>query len=107
MWFLVSVVLSLLLTHWIRNLATAHGWVRGPSLDRHVHINSVPRLGGVAIYLSFMMMAGVALLAPTRMAPTPRLPMMATLSILGPALIIFLLGLYDDLHPIGPSWKLG
>ena len=107
MWFLVSVVLSLLLTHWIRNLATAHGWVRAPSLDRHVHINPVPRLGGVAIYLSFMMMAGVALLTPTRMTPTPRLPMMATLSILGPALIIFLLGLYDDLHPIGPYWKLG
>ena len=106
-WFLVSVVLSLLLTRWMRNLATARGWVRAPRLDRHVHTNPVPRLGGVAIYLSFMMMAGVALVAPTRIALLSGLPVMATLSILGPALIIFLLGLYDDLHPIGPYWKFG
>jgi UDP-GlcNAc:undecaprenyl-phosphate/decaprenyl-phosphate GlcNAc-1-phosphate transferase len=32
--------------------------------------------------------------------------MMPTIGILGPSLIIFLLGLYDDLHSIGPYWKL-
>lgn len=32
---------------------------------------------------------------------------MATFGILGPALIIFLLGLYDDLHSIGPYRKFG
>lgn len=105
--FLVSIVFSLLLTHGMRNLATARGWVRAPKLDRHVHTNPVSRLGGVAIYLSFMMMAGAALVIPRWMELPSGLPLMATFGILGPALLVFLLGLYDDLHPIGPYWKFG
>jgi UDP-GlcNAc:undecaprenyl-phosphate GlcNAc-1-phosphate transferase len=54
-----------------------------------------------------MIMVGVALAAPKWLAPPSGLPLMETLSIVGPALIIFLLGLYDDHHPIGPYWKFG
>jgi UDP-GlcNAc:undecaprenyl-phosphate GlcNAc-1-phosphate transferase len=35
------------------------------------------------------------------------MPVIKTVGILGPALIIFLLGLYDDLHSIGPYRKFG
>jgi UDP-GlcNAc:undecaprenyl-phosphate GlcNAc-1-phosphate transferase len=35
------------------------------------------------------------------------LPVKTTLSLLGPALIVFLLGLYDDLRGVGPYWKFG
>jgi UDP-GlcNAc:undecaprenyl-phosphate GlcNAc-1-phosphate transferase len=103
--FLVSVALSLFLTRSVRNYANARGWVATPELDRHVHTKSVPRLGGVAIFGSFMVVAGVAasLLKLTGFAPV--LPTRMAGSIFASALIIFLLGLYDDVRFVGPYWK--
>jgi UDP-GlcNAc:undecaprenyl-phosphate GlcNAc-1-phosphate transferase len=105
--FVSSIVLSLLCTRWVRNFATAHGWVAAPELDRHVHTNSVPRIGGVAIFVSFMVVAGVAMLLPRWTGITLAMPARAMLSILGSAFIIFLLGLYDDVRFVGPYWKFG
>jgi UDP-GlcNAc:undecaprenyl-phosphate GlcNAc-1-phosphate transferase len=81
--------------------------VEAPKSDRHVHTIPVPRLGGVAIYISFTIVVGAALLVPGWMGLASPLPAKATLSLLGPALIIFLLGLYDDLRSVGPYWKFG
>jgi len=105
--FLLSVALSLLLTRWVRNYANARGWVATPELDRHVHTTSVPRLGGVAIFGSFMAVAGLAALLPKSTALALALPARTAFSIFGSALIIFLLGLYDDLRFVGPYWKFG
>ena len=106
-YFVTTALLSLLLTRWIRNVAIAHGWVKAPELDRHVHTTAVPRLGGVAICASFVTVSTVALLVSKWMGFPFALPVMPTIGILGPSLIIFLLGLYDDLHSIGPYRKLG
>ena len=105
--FLLSVALSLLLTRWVRNYANARGWVATPELDRHVHTTSVPRLGGVAIFVSFMVVAGLAMLLPRWTGITLAMPARAMFSILGAAFIIFLLGLYDDVRFVGPYWKFG
>ena len=64
-------------------------------------------LGGVAIYASFMAVSAVVLVVTRWMGFPFVLPVMKIVGILGPALIIFLLGLYDDLHPIGPYRKFG
>ena len=105
--FLLSVALSLLLTRCVRNYANARGWVATPELDRHVHTTSVPRLGGVAIFGSFMAVSGLAALLPKSTALALALPARTAFSIFGAALIIFLLGLYDDLRFVGPYWKFG
>jgi UDP-GlcNAc:undecaprenyl-phosphate/decaprenyl-phosphate GlcNAc-1-phosphate transferase len=105
--FLISVALSLVFTRWVRNYATARGWVATPELDRHVHTTSVPRLGGVAIFGSFMMVAIAAMLLPKWTGPTLALPARTVFSIFGSALIIFLLGLCDDVRFVGPYWKFG
>jgi UDP-GlcNAc:undecaprenyl-phosphate/decaprenyl-phosphate GlcNAc-1-phosphate transferase len=105
--FVTTALLSLLLTRWIRNVAIARGWVKAPELDRHVHIRPVPRLGGVAIYASFMAVSAAVLVVPRWFGFPFVLPAMKAFGILGPAIIIFLLGLYDDLHSIGPYWKFG
>jgi UDP-GlcNAc:undecaprenyl-phosphate GlcNAc-1-phosphate transferase len=97
--------LSLVLTRWVRTYATARGWVAPAELDRHVHIKSVPRLGGVAIFGSFMALAGLAVLLPRSTGLHLSLPVHTVVSIFGAAWIIFLLGLYDDLHCVGPYWK--
>lgn len=105
--FVTSIVLSLVCTRWVRNFATARGWVAAPELDRHVHTNSVPRIGGVAIFVSFMVVAGLAMLLPRWTGITLAMPARAMFSILGAAFIIFLLGLYDDVRFVGPYWKFG
>lgn len=105
--FVSSIILSLFLTRWLRNYATARGWVAPPELERHVHTTSVPRIGGVAIFVSFMVVAGLAMLLPKSTGITLAMPARTMLSILGSAFIIFLLGLYDDLRLVGPYWKFG
>lgn len=105
--FLASALLTLLLTRWVRDTATSRGWVMAPELDRHVHTRPVPRVGGVAIYASFMTVSAASLLVPRWMGPRFALPVQATFGILGPAFLVFLLGLYDDLHAVGPYWKFG
>src|SRR5713226_5771885 len=91
----------------MRELAHAHGWLEPPQLDRHVHTIPLPRLGGVAIYTSFMIAVGATIFVLGRVDTSVALPLKSTLILLGPALIIFLLGLYDDLYGVGPYGKFG
>ena len=105
--FLGSVLLSFILTRSVRNFAIARGWVDSPTPDRHFHCKPVPRLGGVAIFLSFTILVGVSLAAPKLLNLSAPFSVRTTLAILGPALIVFLMGVYDDLRSLGPYWKFG
>jgi UDP-GlcNAc:undecaprenyl-phosphate GlcNAc-1-phosphate transferase len=104
--FAVSLLLSFVLTMYVRDLATARDWVAAPALDRHLHVRPLPRLGGVAIFLSFLLSLGIALLAG---ALNPRFAFHASsadlLSILLPGFLIFAVGVYDDIHPVKPYVK--
>jgi UDP-GlcNAc:undecaprenyl-phosphate GlcNAc-1-phosphate transferase len=103
--FLISLASSLLLTRWVRNFATAHGLVGTPGQNGQCDSKPVPRLGGVAICISFMGLAVASLLFP-KWTGSPLTVGMA-LSIFVPALIVFGLGLYDDLRSVDPYWKFG
>ena len=87
--FISSIVLSLVLTRWVRNFATARGWVAPPELDRHVHTTSVPRIGGVAIFVSFMVVAGLAMLLPRWTGIAVAMPGRTMFSILGGCVYYF------------------
>ena len=104
--FAASVVFSFVLTRYLRDWATTRGWVAAPGQGRHLHSRPLPRLGGVAIFLTFLVSIGVAALVSWW---NPRLSFGVSpkelLTILLPAFLIFLLGLYDDLHPVGPYFK--
>jgi UDP-GlcNAc:undecaprenyl-phosphate GlcNAc-1-phosphate transferase len=104
--FLISVSLSLLFTRLVRNYAVERGWVVTPQLDRHVHKTSVPRVGGVAIFASFMVVVALASLLP-KSTGLGLFPTRALLSIFASGAIIFMLGLYDDLYLVGPYLKFG
>ena len=105
--FFACLAGSLAITRWLRNAAVARGWVKAPESARHVHTRRVPRLGGVAVCLSFTVVVTL-FLAVSRFAglAIPFSPPTA-LGILGPSLIIFALGLYDDVHSVGPYTKVG
>jgi UDP-GlcNAc:undecaprenyl-phosphate/decaprenyl-phosphate GlcNAc-1-phosphate transferase len=103
--FLIGFVLSVMLTPLVRDRAIAHGWVDRPDSERHLHTRPIPRLGGVAVCASFLIVVATNLVL-VRLAGRPlTLPARSLLGILGPAVLICLLGLCDDLHPLRPLWK--
>jgi UDP-GlcNAc:undecaprenyl-phosphate GlcNAc-1-phosphate transferase len=103
--FCGSLLLSAFLTRLIRDLAHARGWLETPVLDRHVHTIPLPRIGGVAIFASFMVVVGSCLALASYLHSSLVPPVAPTLKLLGPALIVFLLGLYDDLRGASPALK--
>src|SRR5208283_3547422 len=103
--FCLALFLSVVFTRIVRDLARTHGWLDTPELDRHVHTIPLPRIGGVAIFASFTTVILGFVIISARWHLYFSLPLTATLNLLGPALIIFMLGLYDDLRRISPYWK--
>lgn len=103
--FGVSLVSSLALTRYVRNLALGLGWVAPPLQERDLHKTPLPRYGGVAIFLSFLLSIGVGLSVGRHLPAVAALPIRALVVILVPGALIFLLGIYDDTRPVGPYFK--
>ena len=103
--FAICVVVSAFLTRSIRNLAVSKGWVDKPDSGRHIHSTPVPRLGGVAIFTVVIAMTGVGLCVQGAIGLPSLVSVRTTLAILGPATLIFLMGLYDDLRGLPPRAK--
>jgi UDP-GlcNAc:undecaprenyl-phosphate GlcNAc-1-phosphate transferase len=106
--FALSLLLSFVLTRFVRNIAASRGWVSVPTRDRHLHETPLPRLGGVAVYLSFLASIAVAFLACRHFPWLGSVPSARNLlAILIPGTLIFLLGVYDDVRGVGPYVKFG
>jgi UDP-GlcNAc:undecaprenyl-phosphate GlcNAc-1-phosphate transferase len=67
---LVSFLVALLLTPFVRNYALRRSWVDAPDLAgagaRKIHRSPIPRLGGVAILAAYAGAFGVLLLLPMK-----------------------------------------
>ena len=103
--FVGSVLLSFVLTRSIRNLANARGWVYAPASSRHIHKDLIPRLGGIAIFIAFAIIALALIAVPDLLAGGEPVPRRTVFTILAPATLVFLLGLYDDFRPVKPYVK--
>ncbi len=105
--FAASLLLSFVLTKYVRDLATAHGWVAAPALERHLHSRPLPRFGGAAIFLSFILTFVVALLSGWHhLTANFGLSLRTLFTILLPGCLIFALGIYDDIHSVSPYAKV-
>ena len=104
--FVVSLLLSFVFTKLVRDLAVRRGWVSPPAHERHLHSKALPRLGGVAILFSFLVATCVAIAAVRLLHPSGgSFSLHPLVIILPPAILIFLLGVYDDLRTAGPYFK--
>ena len=104
--FFLSLLVSFVLTRYVRDFASQRGWVAIPTQERHLHPGPLPRLGGVAIFISFSLsMVAAATLSfyipGLHSAFSPN----TLFTILVPASLVFLLGVYDDLYTVGPYLK--
>jgi UDP-GlcNAc:undecaprenyl-phosphate GlcNAc-1-phosphate transferase len=104
--FLLALLSAFVLTRYVRDFATSHGLVAVPTQERHLHSSPLPRLGGVAIFFSFsgcMVVAAVWALYNHHLHST--FSIKTLLTILVPASLVFLLGVYDDIRGVGPYFK--
>ncbi len=89
-----SLLLTLGCVPAVRRLAVHWGCVALPKKDRW-HSRPTPTLGGVAFYAGFV--ATAALFSPSL---TSALPFLLVVT------LMFLVGIYDDLHRLNPATKL-
>ena len=102
--FVVPLIISILLTPLVRNLAVARGLVAAPASSRHLHTSALPRLGGVAICFAFL--TALAAMPPIARLTHADFPSRGLFGILLPALLVFLLGVYDDIKSLEAKTKM-
>ena len=93
--FLLSVGLGLYLTPIIRRGALRFGVLDEPDDSLKKHAQPVPYLGGVAVYLAFLIALGVIF----EFLPT-------LLGLLLGGTMVAMLGLFDDLRVLPPRLKI-
>ncbi|GLB60218.1 glycosyltransferase family 4 protein [Cytobacillus sp. NCCP-133] len=94
----ICFMASILLTPLVKKLAFKVGATDKPN-HRKVHAKIMPRLGGLAIYVSFII--GIVILRPT----DPNEPNAALAIVLG-SLIIIMTGMLDDMIELSAKYKL-
>jgi UDP-GlcNAc:undecaprenyl-phosphate GlcNAc-1-phosphate transferase len=95
--FLISATASLILTPLMRRLCERYRLVDEPQDDRRVHLKAVPRLGGIAIFLSLLI--PLSILLPLNNLLTHTLPpdRRGIIVFLVCGFLVLMLGVYDDL----------
>src|SRR4051812_25339888 len=97
--FAAAVVATLCLTPPVRAIARWTGALDTPD-RRKLHSGSIPRLGGVAVFISFYSCLWLAS-GRTNWSGIDEASRLASEMFL-PSLIILLLGVMDDIRPVGP-----
>ncbi|MFZ3262796.1 MAG: MraY family glycosyltransferase [Terriglobales bacterium] len=105
--FATALIVSAVMTRFVRDAANARGWATAPESARHLHERPIPRLGGIAIIGSVVLVVALALVTSNLMHWNYVFSSRTLLGLLGPTLLIFALGLADDFRPMSPYLKFG
>lgn len=100
---MISLVLTLLFTPMAKRAAFLLNAIDKPS-DRKVHTGSMPRLGGLAIFIGFFSAAVIGLVIA--LIRHMKLNYTALIGILLGAIVILIVGMIDDMKSISPVKKL-
>lgn len=102
--FFFALAITYVLTPVIQSRAVKLGVLDKPS-DRKLHTTPIPRLGGVAIYLSIFITSLLMLPHYWNYSVTS-IGTFTLLGVFASGTIIFFVGLLDDLEPLSPQIKL-
>jgi len=101
--FIISLILSLALTPLAGRLGTRFGALDKPQ-ERKAHIRPIPRSGGMAIFLAFILTLAISTLFMTDVSNKLILEKKIVFFFIG-ILIVFAVGLFDDFHRLSPIVK--
>jgi len=94
--FLTSLIISFIATPYVKKLAVKVGAVDAPN-QRKVHTRTMPRMGGLAIYLGYVVAFFLFV---------PDASMGEMLGIFIGSTIVMVVGMLDDKYQLSPKWKL-
>jgi len=102
----ISILLALILTPLVRDSIGKFGFLDHPDGDRKMHATALPRVGGIAIVISYIATFGLALALPFTYTYVLRnaLPNIIQLGLVGG--VVFLTGVLDDLLGLNAWQKL-
>lgn len=102
---LFSLVVCLILTPFLRDFFSFMGIVDSPDAYRKHHKRPIPRLGGIGLMVAYSIAIVALAMGGYRGLFDPHDPSIRLVARLSPAaLLIFAIGLYDDLRGLSP-WK--
>jgi UDP-GlcNAc:undecaprenyl-phosphate/decaprenyl-phosphate GlcNAc-1-phosphate transferase len=104
-YFVASIAISVLLTWAVRNAANRLNLAFAPVSGRHVHTRPIPRLGGVAVFLTCAIVTVIYYVAGKFGFTQPPVAEKLIKIILA-SVPIFAAGVWDDLRGLSPKAKL-
>ncbi len=102
--FLTATAIALLITPWIASWASRRGICDYPSA-RRVHLKCIPRAGGIALFVSFLVAYSVSLYFSEEKSLVILFHREQVCFLIG-AILIFAVGLVDDIKGLSPWLKL-
>jgi len=103
--FVVALGVSFVLMPMLARLGARAKLMDHPS-ERKVHHQAIPRLGGVGVALSLVVTLGLAVVIDTHGFGNPRPDPQSLLPIFSGAVLVFAVGLWDDVSSVPPVRKL-
>src|SRR3972149_3622411 len=103
--FLLALGLSLMATPLVLRLAVKINALDLPG-ERKLHRQPVPRLGGIALYLSFVITLNFGLLLSDPLLALFQKALRAWLGLLFGGSVVLALGIVDDIYQLRPRTKL-
>jgi len=103
--FLIAMCASSVLTPLLRRFCERYRLVDEPRDDRRLHVKPIPRLGGVAIFLSVLIALSSLLFVHNLLTETLHFQTRKILAFLICGAIVLLLGSYDDVRGANATVK--
>lgn len=104
--FAIAFVVATAAVPVIRRLALRWNFLDYPDGDRHRHTTPVPRLGGMAVFLGLLAALAIVPVVFSNLAAATPWAVPLNRALVGSCVILFVIGLLDDLRGVRPLVKL-
>lgn len=103
---ITSMAIAILATPWVRAFAFRAGIVDRPDQKRKLHQGEIPRLGGVVLLAAYLGSFALLTALPSASGLAVRAHLETVLLLAPSAVIVFSVGLLDDLVGLSPIFRL-
>lgn len=106
LYFFLAFIISIAVAFFIKRTALRLGVVDKPNLPRKIHKKPIPLLGGLAIFLSFFIVLGVAYLINPELVLGKNLLFKNLVGLFVGGLLLMIGGFLDDKYKLKPKYQI-